>query len=414
VSSHFTTPLALTSQFSFCGMPLRLDSYAGCAFQCSYCFARYRGGQTFGERVRPADPKTLGRTFKRALDTHRSSVGVIGQFLRRRVPIHFGGMSDPFQPAELRYGITEQFLRTLARYHYPTVISTRGTLPALDRFAFLLEELGPVVIQFSFSTTIDAVARRLEPYANPPSKLLRTMESLSKRGLPVTSRWQPYIPGVSESPQEFVPRMAATGCRHVSFEHLKLPYERSNPLWPTLSRGIGPNVIAAYHAAGARKDGREYTLPQPQKFQRAIEVARIVRTKGMTFGSADNDLQYLSDTPCCCSGVDQFSGFENYFKHQIAYAVRKSRGGEIKYGTIAREWTPSGSIDRFLNSRSRLSSRLGIEGSLRDHIVRRWNDPVIAGGPASFYGVTSNGTTTAGHQQYEWSDELRAYWHSRP
>src|SRR5262249_25277318 len=41
---NYTNPLSLTSQFLFCGLPLRLDSYRGCAFQCYFCYARYRGG----------------------------------------------------------------------------------------------------------------------------------------------------------------------------------------------------------------------------------------------------------------------------------------------------------------------------------------------------------------------------------
>src|SRR5438270_3698567 len=90
---HYTTPLSLTSQFFFCGLPLRLDSYRGCAFQCSFCYARYRGGNTPDDSIVPADPKTLERVFQRTFREEQPP-GVIGQFLRRSVPIHFGGMSD--------------------------------------------------------------------------------------------------------------------------------------------------------------------------------------------------------------------------------------------------------------------------------------------------------------------------------
>lgn len=399
----FSNPLTLTSQFSFCTMPLRLDTYAGCAFRCTYCFARYRGGHTFGERVRPADPKTVERIFARTLNSNHSTVGIIGQFLRRRIPVHMGGMSDPFQPAELRYRVTESVLHTLARYRYPTVISTKSTLPAASPFIQLLERIGALVIQFSFSTTRDDVARRFEPYSSSPSALLRAMEILSKRGLNVTARWQPYIPGISEPAAEFVGRVAASGCRHVGFEHLKLPFEHSNPLWPKLKRAIGPDLMGAYRAPGARRDGREYMLPPRQKLQMSLEVSRLVRKYGMTFGSADNDLQYLSDTPGCCSGVDQFVGFDNLFKHQIAYAVRQSRGQRILYSAISREWVPTGSIDRFLNSRSRLSTRSDSEGSLRDHILARWDNPGGPGSPTTFYGVLPEGRTRSGHMEYRWS-----------
>ena len=124
----FTVPLTLTSQFAFCGLPLRLDTYAGCAFQCKFCFARYRGGATAGETIRPADPASLRRTFGRALIDQKP--GILAQFLRRRVPVHFGGMSDPFQPAEQRHRVTRSALEILGRFQYPTVISTRSVMIA--------------------------------------------------------------------------------------------------------------------------------------------------------------------------------------------------------------------------------------------------------------------------------------------
>src|SRR3954470_13210646 len=86
----YTTPLSVTSQFFFCGLPLRLDSYRGCAYQCSFCYARYRGGNAPAANVVSADAATLGRVMERSLRGD-SPPGLIGQFLRQRVPIHFGG-----------------------------------------------------------------------------------------------------------------------------------------------------------------------------------------------------------------------------------------------------------------------------------------------------------------------------------
>jgi len=402
----YTRPLTITSQFSFCGLPLRLDSYAGCAFRCTYCFARYRGGNNGGDFVRPADSQSLKRVFDRALHSEPEKPGVIAQFLRRRVPVHFGGMSDPFQPAEARYHVTESFLRVLAAHHYPTVISTRGNMVASQPYLDLLREIGNVVVQFSFSSTRDQTARLLEPFSTPPSELLRVMGVLVRHGIRVTCRWQPYIPGVSERASEFLPRVASTGCSHVGFEHLKLPVERQNPLWDSLIHGVRRNLHNEYKQLGAKRDGREYVLPVEYKLPRVLEVASQVRKRDMTFGAADNELQFISDTDCCCSGVDQFPGFENWFKHQIAYAVRKCRGRAITYDSISREWCPSGSIDRFLNGDSRLSARCESSGTVRDHIRQRWNNPESPGNPASFYSVRpTDKLTSTGQRIYCWNLE---------
>lgn len=405
---YYTTPLGITSQFSFCGLPLRLDSYAGCAFRCVYCFAIYRGGNTFGENVRPADHKKIERIFQSALRSETSSVGMIGQFLRRRVPVHFGGMSDPFQPAENRYRVTESILRVLATHHYPTVISTKSSLIASEPYISLLRHINYVVVQFSFSSTIDKISDRFEHFSDPPTKLMKSMEKLTNEGVSVTCRWQPFIPGVSEPPSEFIPRMASTGCKHVGLEHLKIPVERRHPLWDKLANGVNRDIFEEYRELGARLDGREFILPAQEKLSLVLETAAISRKHGLTFGAADNEFQYMSDTDCCCSGIDQFPGFENWYKYQIGYAVRKCRGKKISYESIAQEWHPTGSIDRYLNSHSRLSKSGNSLGTVTDHILAKWNNPELPGSPASFYGVVPTDQSTAtGERVYQWADGLK-------
>lgn len=402
----FTTPLTVTSQFGFCGLPLRLDSYAGCAFQCTFCFARFRPGIYMIDTVRPADPLTLGRIFKLASESRDPKDGFVRQFLRRRVPVHFGGMSDPFQPAELRYRVTESFLRVLAKNQYPTVISTRGTLVAKEPYLSLLKENRSTVVQISFCSTRESVSRRFEPNSPTPGQLLKTMLTLAKNGIKVACRWQPYIPGSSERPDEFASRVSSAGCRHVALEHLKLPLERRHPMWEKLISAAGLDLRLQYETLNAIRDSREYVLPPLAKLRIILETFKAVRSRNMTFGAADNEFQYLSDCDCCCSGADQFPGFENWFKHQIGYAVRKSVGKRITYDAIAREWTPVGSIDRFINPNSRLSARSELQGSVIDHIRTRWNNPKASGSPTSFYGVRATADfTSTGNRIYEWDDE---------
>jgi hypothetical protein len=317
-----------------------------------------------------------------------------------------GGMSDPFQPAEISHRVTRSFLEVLAAYRYPTVISTKGSMVASQPYLDLLRQIGSVVVQFSFSSTRDETAALVEPFSTPPSDLLRTMSTLTRHGINVTCRWQPYIQGISEPPSEFVSRVASTGCRHIGFEHLKLPVERQNPLWQVLSNGVGRDLHEEYKGLGATRDGREYVLPVHLKLPTVLEVSALVRTSGMTFGAADNELQFMSDTDCCCSGIDQFRGFQNWFKHQIGYAVRKCRGKAITYSSISREWSPSGSIDRFLNGDSRLSSK-GAPSTVRDHIKFRWNNPKSPGSPTSFHGVIPTSKKTAsGQTLYEWMTDV--------
>jgi DNA repair photolyase len=399
---QYSTPISLSSQFYFCGLPLRLDTYRGCGFQCCYCFARHRGGNLPGDNIVPADPNVIAGAFDRAATSEPGRLGVIGQFIRQRVPIHFGGMSDPFQPAELRYQVSAAALAVLIKHQYPTVISTRGVLVADQFYVGLLKELSAVLVQFSFCSSRDQLSRLVEPHSTPPSALLRCMETLSHHGVPVSCRWQPFIPGISEEPSEFVRRIASTGCKHIGFEHLKVPLERRKDLWEQMTSAAGEDYYKTYKTLDAYRDGRELLLPPEQKLRTITEVAVEAHRSDLSFGAADNEFQYLSDTSCCCSGADRFPGFENYFKHQIAYAVRSCRGKDITYSTIENEWTPSGSVDRYLNSRSRIGARNNGSSSIRSHILARWNQVKAPGSPGAFFGIVPTRRTVDGAVVYKW------------
>lgn len=351
----------------------------------------------------PARTGYLRRVFRRVFSKDDRPVGAVGEFLRRNVPIHFGGMSDPFQEVERRFRVTQDYLITLRDADYPTVISTRGVLVAQEPYLSLLREMKRVVVQLSLTSTCDRFRCQLEPYSPSSASLLDAMSRLSRSGVTVTCRWQPYVPGKSEHPSEFVRRVASAGARHVALEHLKVPIDAKAAAWRRFEKDSGVAWRAQYKEAGAKRDGREYVLGGPEKLDTIRTVSLLTREAKMTFGAADNEFQYLSDTPCCCAGVDQFQGFDDWFKHQIGYAIRKSQDDFITYESISDEWAPLASVDRFLNSHTRLGSRLNTRGSIADHIRFRWNNPNVSGSPASFASVSPTGQfTPRGFLIYRW------------
>jgi hypothetical protein len=102
------------------------------------------------------------------------------------------------------------------------------------------------------------------------------MDFLSARGVVVTCRWQPWIPGVSESPEEFVPRMAVTGCRHLAFEHLKLPLERSDKMRGQRSQPPARATFTRTIAARERfETGANWCCPPPRSSQSRFASAHL-------------------------------------------------------------------------------------------------------------------------------------------
>ena len=336
----------------------------------------------------------LTNAFRQIDRGHTAST--IRQFLVRRVPIHFGGMSDPFQPRERRDRVSLSFMGELQNRNYPTVISTKSAMVSESPYSDLLASGWHVVIQFSLTSTEDARAVQLEPHATPPSLILKSMERLANRGIRVAARWQPYIETLAETPEAYVRRIADAGAFHLSLEHLKVPLEDSG--WASTRTGLSmPALKRDYRDRGALRDGREYVLPSIQKRSTILQVRSLAHRYHMTFGAADNDFQFLSDGEACCSGVDQFEGFHHVFKHHIALAVKRGAlNGIIKLGNIDKEWCPESSIDRYLNSRSRIGSRDATGGTIRNHVAARWENVASAGNPSRYFGVTDTGRRDGG------------------
>ena len=109
------------SQVILCNLPVRFDSYVGCSHGCRYCFAQKKTDIT---KIRRGDSPQSLRDFiegKRGYET---------RWVDWNIPIHWGGMSDPFQPIELKERVSYECLKVFADTQYPFVVSTKGRLLA--------------------------------------------------------------------------------------------------------------------------------------------------------------------------------------------------------------------------------------------------------------------------------------------
>ena len=83
------------SQVLLCDLPVRFDTYKGCSHGCVYCFAQKKANMS---DIKPYESVFVLKNFiegKRGRDT---------SWCDWDIPLHWGGMSDPFQPAEKVFG----------------------------------------------------------------------------------------------------------------------------------------------------------------------------------------------------------------------------------------------------------------------------------------------------------------------
>jgi DNA repair photolyase len=378
--------LAPTSQFYYCGLPLRLDAYSRCLFQCTYCFANARGGYRGNKLVGVANPDQLDRRLGRLSKTEDPK-SVIDEFLIHRQPIHFGGISDPFINLEKETRVSLKLMRILANYDYPTIISTKAALVAADEYLDVLKK-GNFVVQLSISSLDSRLSKQADRGTPSPSERLEVLKKLVAEDIPTACRIQPLIPTFEEHGFEVIDASASIGVRHVAVEHLKLPIEST--WWGTrsLSQTLGLDLTRWFRSSGATRVGREWLLPRTSRIERILMMRDHAHSRGLSFGAADNDLLLLSDGECCCSGIDLVANFGNFFRCNYPEAFRRAgASGLIRFNSLDSVWAPTSSIRMYVNSNSRHSGSF----SIRDFLRANWNGSPNGSSPGSFFGIVDTG-----------------------
>lgn len=380
--------LALTSQLPFCSIPLRLDSYSECQFACSYCFAKSRGGQKGSGPSKALDPTLLENRLKRvaAGQIH----GATDEFLSKRIPIQFGGMTDPFSPWEVRKRVSLRALETLKDHDYPTVISTKSTLLASAEYARLLSE-GNFYVRVSLTAIDESNTSTVESGVSSRGERIGLIERLAGFGIPVSVRLQPIVPGFEHEAHHILEMSARAGAKHVSAEFLKLPIESSSHEFARLTSSF-PELLNHYKANGAQRVGRELVMPAKMKAETLFALRQHAEALGLVFGFADNEFLLLNTFRSCCNGADLFLREASFFERNILGVLKSQQGqSEFRLEFPESAWAPNNSVLSHLNSRSRINRPGLTSRQIWDEIVRsKWNSNAPRGGPSNYWGVTDS------------------------
>lgn len=198
-----------------------INPYRGCEFGCKYCYARYT--HEFMELREPEDFET--KIFAKQLDPLKFTCEL--KKIPKRDEIALGTATDPWQPAEKRYGLTRKVLGVFARERGRSLSTiTKSDLCARD--ADLLAEISRhnrLVASVTVTTCDTSLARRLEPYAPRPDLRLCAAADLARAGVEVGVFASPVLPGFNdsmESLESVASGAAAAGVRYFGAQPLFL------------------------------------------------------------------------------------------------------------------------------------------------------------------------------------------------
>jgi len=262
------------SQAILCNLPIRFDTYIGCSHACRYCFAQKKTDISKVKRGNSAESLRSFIEGKRNYET---------QFCDWDIPIHWGGMSDPFQPCEREERISLECLKLLADTQYPFVVSTKGRLTGTPEYLDLLARCNGVV-------QISMVVRkydRLEPGCPSYAERLDMAAAIAPRVKRLVVRIQPYMPEVFEDVMKGIPELAEAGVYGIVVEGMK--FSKAKP--------------------GMVRIGSDSCYPKAILERDFIQLRQEAHRNGLRFYSGENRLRAMGDDMCCC-GIEGLDGFK--------------------------------------------------------------------------------------------------------
>jgi len=185
-----------------------INPYRGCEFGCKYCYARYthefmelHGENDFEERI-------FAKQWSEA--SFRAELRKIGC----EESIAIGTATDPYQPAERRYGVTRKILEAFAKERGRRLsLVTKSGLVARD--ASLLREVtrrNLLHVHLTVTTMDERLARLTEPYAPRPELRMEAVRTLAAAGVCVGVMASPLLPLINDS-EESLDRVAASAAK---------------------------------------------------------------------------------------------------------------------------------------------------------------------------------------------------------
>jgi DNA repair photolyase len=249
-----------------------INPFRGCEYGCRYCYARYthefmglNRWEDFEEKIYVKRDAT--RLLIRELTPERLS----GQ------SIALGTATDPYQPAERRYGVTRSLLSVMALARDLRLsITTKSDLVMRD-IALLQRIAARNSLQVNFTvTTLDRrLARILELRAPTPELRLKALRRLRQAGIVAGVSLAPILPDITDSRGNLEAVIAAARAQdatHVHANVLFLKPSAQQAFFPFLERHF-PHLRKRYAARFARSAFLDRTYKE-RVFRLVAELKR--------------------------------------------------------------------------------------------------------------------------------------------
>lgn len=227
---------ALRGQYSY-----TLNPYRGCAFGCSYCYAK-------GFTHDPDLESSWGRWVQAKSNAPELLYREAGRLAGARV--FMSSATDPYQAAEREHRLSRACLQVmLSMLPGPELITIHTRSPYVLDDLDLLQEFGDrVQVAVSVTTDDEQIRRIFEPHAPSIPRRLETLRTLSDAGIRTRASVCPVLPS---APQQLA-RVVGAVTQRAFVDAVRFPREQGYGLELYKSHGLMSYLLLEHAEAVAR------------------------------------------------------------------------------------------------------------------------------------------------------------------
>ena len=393
----YTSP-RITGEFCDCSMPLTLDTYSNCSFNCLYCFSTFQRavGQSAENYLQKKAKAISVKKLKWYFENPNDPKNPFGHIIKNRITMQIGGLSDPFDEFEEKYGVGYETLSYLKEIRYPLNFSSKGDLILRDKkYLDLFEGMGDVwSYKASIITWNPKTAKVLEAGAPSPQRRAEVLETLGKMGIWTIWRLRPFIIGITDKDYEQqLEHAGKIGVKAISTEFFCLELRSINTAaskYAMMSKLCGFDIVQFYKnisvTNGYLRLNRKIKEPYYKRMRELCDKY------GINMHVSDAHGKEYSDSGSCCGLPDGKDGkpcLTKYSEFQFTNALKiAKKKGYVTWDDIA----PADNFNNLtmlkapgLNTGSNEKREKFCQVTLHQFMKNLWNEPNKPNSPYKYF-----------------------------
>jgi len=330
----------ITGEILDCSLPMSMDTYSKCGFNCLYCFSYFQkslsstmGTNYMQSQVRWVNPEKIYRLFS----TGEGHGKLFQKLIKNRIVLQWGGLADQFDQHEKKYGITLELLKFFKKINYPITFSTKSTWWVNDdKYIELFRNQDNWNCKFSIINLNPEIAQKIERGCPSPEERLKAMAIYSKFNKGgVTLRLRPFIMGMSDVNDEYldlIKKAHICGATAVSVEFMCVEARatiNTKQRFFEMSKVLGFDVYAYYKKNSI--DRGYYRLNRQLKLKYVEKMYELSKKLGMRFYCSDAHIKDYCHNACCC-GLDESWNYSRIHLTEALMLAKKN--GTVKFSDV--------------------------------------------------------------------------------